>query len=193
MYKFERNQDKMREFVVRQHSIPPDVYKYAVLRRLEISKTRNHGVGGRNIPTLADIYERLTVEGLKVLQSPSFEWEFEEVGKPEGAVQVRIKFSKETDAEMRSFQNDIGAAHCTWFTLVPGPGYQRKVSQISLVSIAVNCMRIAIEMERKNLYKNALVDFYKDKGIAEKEAKSAAFATIVRHKKDGMPEKIKTQ
>lgn len=149
MYKFERNQDKIREFVIRQHSVPPDIYNYAVLRQLEISNTTKPGVGGKNIPTLADIYERLTVEGLKVLQSPSFEWEFEEVGKPEGAVQVRIKFSKETDAKIRSFQNDIGAAHSTRFTLVSGSGYQRKVSQISLVSLAVNCMRIAIKMEQQ--------------------------------------------
>ncbi len=149
MYKFERNQDKIREFVIRQHSVPPDIYNYAVLRQLEISNTTKPGVGGKNIPTLADIYERLTVEGLKVLQSPSFEWEFEEVGKPEGAVQVRIKFSKETDAEIRSFQNDIGAAHQMRFSLVSGPGYQRKVSQISLVSLAVNCMRIAIKMEQQ--------------------------------------------
>ena len=168
MYKFERNQDKMRDFVVRQHSIPPDVYKYAVLRQLEISKTQKPGVGGKNLPTLADIYERLTAEGLKILQSPLFDWQFEEVGHPEGAVQVRIKFSKVLDAEIRSFQNDIGAAHQMRFSLVSGPGYQRKVSQISLVSLAVNCMRIAIEMERKNALVSSYIRCLRNNSKAQK-------------------------
>jgi len=181
----------MRDCVIRQHSIPPDIYEYAVLRQLEISKTRKPGIDGKNIPTLADIYERLTVEGLRVLLDPKFEWEFEEIGNPEGGVQVRIKFSPETDAEIRSFQNDIGAAHCTRFPLVSGPGYKRKVSEISLVSIAVNCMRIAIAIAKKNAYKNALLSFYKDKGLEEKDAKKAAFATIVRHKNEGIPQKKK--
>jgi hypothetical protein len=149
MYKFERNQDKMRDCVIRQHSIPPDIYEYAVLRQLEISKTRKPGFDGKNLPTLADIYERLTCEGLKTLLTPSFEWKFEEIGTPDGSVQVRIKFSKETDAKIRSFQNDIGAAHQMRFSLVSGTGYQRKVSQISLVSLAVNCMRIAIKMKQQ--------------------------------------------
>jgi len=181
----------MTDFIERQHTAPSDVYEYAVLTRMGMTKSQEPGVGGKNLPTLADIYETLTFEGLRVLLDPKFEWEFEEIGNPEGGVQVRIKFSPETDAEIRSFQNDIGAAHCTRFPLVSGPGYKRKVSEISLVSIAVNCMRIAIAIAKKNAYKNALLSFYKDKGLEEKDAKKAAFATIVRHKNEGIPQKKK--
>lgn len=41
----------------------------------------------------------------------------------------------------------------------------------------------------KSKYIGGLIDYFKSKGLTEKEAKSAAFATANKHKKEGMPTK----
>ena len=41
----------------------------------------------------------------------------------------------------------------------------------------------------KSAYIQALIAYFKQKGLGEKEAKSAAFATATKHKKEGMPTK----
>ena len=72
MYKFERGQEqisKQADAVTRQHAIPMDVKKYAIEVQMRLSEKVRPGVGRKNQPTLADIYERLVNEGLKVVNA----------------------------------------------------------------------------------------------------------------------------
>lgn len=41
----------------------------------------------------------------------------------------------------------------------------------------------------KSQYITGLIKYWKSKGLSDKEAKSAAFATAIKHKKEGMPTK----
>jgi hypothetical protein len=193
MYKFERKQEqisKQADAVTRQHAIPIDVKKYAIEVQMRMSEKVRPGVGRKNQPTLADIYERLVNEGLKVVNAnDQFYMVVEETGNPTGATQVRISFTGETDDALRDLKSKIDDGK---FEIMTGSGRKKKATQISLIGLAVNMMRLAIQIEKKNAYKNSLVDFYQDKGMSEADAKAAAFATILSHKSEGMPKKIET-
>ena len=153
MYQFERTQNNIKpgDTISRQHVIPADVKKYAVTWQLSYPKPAGRGRG--NVPSLADIYHQLTVFGLEIVErgttlksppSPETNGTFTEIGLPDGSSQTRIKFDTATDERLRNLKTRIDTGE---FAIVSGPGYTRKVTQISLISLAVNLMQIAIDAE----------------------------------------------
>jgi hypothetical protein len=153
MYTFEKTQDFIdpTDVISRQHVIPADVKKYAVTWQLSFPNPAGRGRG--NVPSLADIYEQLTRTGLSIVErgiNPEPEPNggmnpvFTEIGLPAGASQTRIKFDTATDTRLRALKTRIDGGE---FEIVSGPGYTRKVTQISLISLAVNLMQIAIACE----------------------------------------------
>lgn len=145
MYKFEKTQDLIppTDVISRQHVIPADVKKYAVNWHLSFDKPA--GRGRCNVPSLADIYEQLTRFGLDIVERDrEFHATFVEIGSPVGSAQTRIKFDAATDDRLRALKTRIDAGE---FPIESGPGYTRKVTQISLISLAVNLMQIAIACE----------------------------------------------
>lgn len=153
MYKFEKTQDLIdpNEVISRQHVIPTDVKKYAVNWQLSFEQPAGRGRG--NVPSLADIYEQLTRFGLNIVErgttlknqpTPGTNGTFTEIGLPAGSSQTRIKFDTATDERLRKLKSRIDGGE---FEIVSGPGYTRKVTQISLISLAVNLMQIAIAAE----------------------------------------------
>jgi len=153
MYKFERGQEqisKQADAVTRQHAIPMDVKKYAIEVQMRLSEKVRPGVGRKNQPTLADIYERLVNEGLSIVNArPNFFMIVEETGNPTGATQVRISFTKETDDNLRNLKTKIDEGATTGrFDIITGSGRKKKATQISLIGLAVNMMRVAIQIEK---------------------------------------------
>lgn len=157
MYKFEKTQDLIdtNDVISRQHVIPADVKKYAVNWQLSFPNPAGRGRG--NVPSLADIYEQLTRTGLDIVErgintnpepNGGMNPVFTEIGLPTGASQTRIKFDTATDARLRALKTRIDAGE---FQIVSGPGYTRKVTQISLISLAVNLMQIAIDAENETV------------------------------------------
>lgn len=149
MYNFEKTQDLIdpTDVISRQHVIPADVKKYAVTWQLSFPNPAGRGRG--NVPSLADIYEQLTVHGLNIVErganvTGETKPVFTEIGLPNGASQTRIKFNTATDKRLRELKTRIDGGE---FQIVSGPGYTRRVTQISLISLAVNLMQIAIACE----------------------------------------------
>lgn len=145
MYTFEKTQDLIAptDVISRQHVIPADVKKYAVNWQLSFPNPAGRGRG--NLPSLADIYEQLTRHGLTIVERDrEFHATFTEIGLPAGSSQTRIKFDTETDKRLRQLKTRVDAGE---FEIESGPGYTRRVTQISLISLAVNLMQIAIACE----------------------------------------------
>jgi hypothetical protein len=148
MYKFERTQGLISnepKFVSRQHAIPKDLKIYASVWQLSFDAP--HGRGRCNVPSLADIYEQLVRKGLETVESGSYKKGkvvFFEIGKPDGSCQTRIKFDRETDARMRALKARVDAGE---FEIAKGQGYTRAAKKISLISLAVSLMRIAVDCE----------------------------------------------
>lgn len=150
---FEKTQKNIipDEVISRQHVIPADVKKYAV--NWQLSFPNPAGRGRCNVPSLADIYEQLTRRGLDIVErtttsknqpTPGMNGCFTEIGLPNGASQTRIKFDTATNTRLRELKTRIDGGE---FEIVSGPGYKRRVTQISLISLAVNLMQIAIACE----------------------------------------------
>ena len=130
--------------VSRQHAIPFAVRKFA--GEQQINFTGQRGRGRSNVPTLCDIYHQLTIEGLAVVAESDI-WfvntnpEFHEIGNPDNCVMARIKFDKQVDGQLRELKKAIDGGA---FPVVSGEGYRRNVSEISLISVAVNLMMLAM-------------------------------------------------
>lgn len=117
----------------RQHAIPDNVRLYAARQQLNFSGSR--GRGRINVATLADIYYGLIAQGLKLVQSGTVKPTFKEIGRPEGCTFTQIKFDLEIDAQLRNLKEVAEAGE---FEVVP-------YKSISLISLAVNLMDVAIE------------------------------------------------
>lgn len=143
MYQFKRTQNLIESYdiVSRQYHIPEDVNKYAVLWKL--TQRAPFGKGRVNVPTLADIYEHLTIAGLDAIESDPSHWPtFTEIGQPHGSVQTRVKFSSAIDTRLRALKTRIDAGEFK----IHSEG--RNVSKISIISLVVNLMQLAIAIEQ---------------------------------------------
>jgi hypothetical protein len=154
MYIFEKTQNLIdpTDVISRQHAIPSDVKKYAVTWQLSFPNPAGRGRG--NVPSLADIYEQLILNGLNIVErganvTVGTKPVFTEIGLPNGSTQTRIKLNTATDKRLRELKSRIDGGE---FEIVSGPAYRRRVTQISLISLSVNLMQIAIACE------NVLID-----------------------------------
>lgn len=129
------------ELVSRQHAIPGDVYKFARLAQFEF--TGKPGRGRSNVPTLCDIYQTLTAEGFDLVMNT--DWPvapvFTEIGQPDDCTMARVKFDITFDKKLRELKKRADAGE---FNVVAASADARQVSKISLISLAVNLMRVAI-------------------------------------------------
>lgn len=128
--------------VSRQHAIPFDVRKYAGEQQLNFKGQR--GRGRSNVPSLADIYHQLTVEGLDLVLNNTWPAApvFTEIGQPDDAAASRIRFDIEFDGKLRALK---ARADDGEFNVVPADADSRQVTKISLISLAVNLMQLAIK------------------------------------------------
>jgi len=139
---FEKTQHLIEphDLVSRQHAIPYDVRRFAGEQQLTFAGKR--GRGRRNVPTLSDIYHALTIEGLAFVDATTdASLSFIEIGQPDSCTMARIKFNLETDRRLRVLKNRADNGE---FDVIPTTPDGRQVTQISLISLAVNLMRIAI-------------------------------------------------
>lgn len=129
------------ELVSRQHAIPGDVYRFARLAQLEFSG--KPGRGRSNVPTLCDIYQTLTAEGLAIVETSPTDQPvvLTEIGQPDDCAMARVKFDITFDAKLRALKQRADDGE---FTVVAASADARQVSKISLISLAVNLMRVAI-------------------------------------------------
>lgn len=143
MYQFKRTQHLIQsnDIISRQYHITEDVNKYAVLWKL--TQRAPFGKGRVNVPTLADVYEHLTIAGLDAIERDPNQWPtFTEIGQPHGSVQTRVKFTSAIDTRLRALKTRIDAGE---FKIV---SEGRKVTKISIISLVVNLMQLAIAIEK---------------------------------------------
>lgn len=133
---FSKNQKLIdpSESTRRQHAIPEDVHKFALTAQIEFKGDRGRGRG--NVPTLPDIYYALTKEGFQLLADGRIkDPKFVEVGRPDGCVFAQIVFEETFDKQLRELKD---AAEDGVFPIEP-------YKEISLISLAVNLIRYAID------------------------------------------------
>lgn len=140
------------QIVSRQHAIPFEVRKFAGEEQLKFTGQR--GRGRANVPSLADIYHTLAVEGMALVDdlptnvgAPVFT----EIGQPENCAMAKIRFDLGFDQKLRALKHRADGGE---FNVVPAGDDARQVKKISLISLAVNLMQLAIkqrngELERK--------------------------------------------
>ena len=141
MLNIERNQPALLgqdNVVTRKHNIPAELYAYAVGIKSSISTPA--GRGNKNLPTLPDIYAALINEGIDLVFEGTVIPEFTEIGTPEGARSCQIRFVPELQKELLEIKRRADAGE--W----PVSPYR----QISLMSVAVNLMQIAVAERNKN-------------------------------------------
>lgn len=153
---FEKVQRKIdpERLISRQHAIPFDVRKYAGEQQLAFTGQR--GRGRANVPSLCDIYHQLAVEGMTLVETT--EWPappvFTEIGQPENCAMARIRFDLDFDAKLRALKSRADAGE---FHVRPADDDARQVSKISLISLAVNLMELAIKNRRGELQNKPFV------------------------------------
>lgn len=132
----------------RQHAVPADVRLYAGEQQLKFEGKR--GRGRQNVPALADIYHQLAVEGLDLVLNN--DWRvglaFTEIGQPENCAMTKIKFDVDFDQKLRDLKTRIDSGE---FNVVPADADARKVTKISLISLAINLMQLAIGFRKGEL------------------------------------------
>lgn len=133
---FSKNQKLINpaESTRRQHAIPEDVHKFALKAQIDFKGDRGRGRG--NVPTLPDIYYTLTKEGFALLADGRIKNpKFVEIGRPDGCVFAQIVFEESFDTELRTLKE---SAESGVFPIEP-------YREISLISLAVNLIRYAID------------------------------------------------
>lgn len=147
---FEKVQRKIdpERLISRQHAIPFDVRKYAGEQQLAFTGQR--GRGRANVPSLCDIYHQLAVEGMTLVETT--EWPappvFTEIGQPENCAMARIRFDLDFDRKLRALKARADGGE---FNVVPAGEDARQVKKISLISLAVNLMQLAIKQRNWEL------------------------------------------
>lgn len=166
--KVQRDIDPAR-LVSRQHAIPFDVRKYAGEQQFAFNGQR--GRGRSNVPSLADIYHQLTIEGLELVLNSTWPAApvFTEIGQPDNCAMARIRFDIEFDQKLRALKSRADAGE---FNVVPADDDARQVTKISLISLAVNLMRLAIKQRTDELEQTPFVS--REKGGAARRARKAA-------------------
>lgn len=125
--------------VRRQHAIPEDVHEFALLAQVGFKGSR--GRGRSNVPTLPDIYYTLTKEGFDLVTTGAVENPvFLEIGRPDNCSFSQIVFETEFDDLLRAMKTDADEGR---FQVKP-------YKEISLISLAVNLMRLAISERKKS-------------------------------------------
>lgn len=124
--------------ITRQHAIPEGVHRFAVMQQLDNKARNGRGRGRGNQINLPEIYIGLVKEGLKIISDGATPI-FNEVGRPEGCVYTRIPFDVDTDKELRALKKRADDGE---YIITP-------YSDISLISLAVNLMCLAIEKRQK--------------------------------------------
>jgi hypothetical protein len=120
---------------MRAHQIPGHVRKHAKEMQEAFREDMDGaGVGRSNVPSLPDIYLHLVLLGLAKVDAGE-KPEFAEVKKPRGAVAARIKFPILTDNSIRSLKERAEKGE---FAIAGS-------SEISLISVAVRLMELAID------------------------------------------------
>lgn len=134
--------------ISRQHAIPYDVRKYAGEQQLAFTGQR--GRGRSNVPSLCDIYYTLAIEGMALIETSTWPAPpvFTEVGQPENCAMARIRFDIDFDQKLRALKARADAGE---FHVRPTDADARQVSKISLISLAVNLMELAIKQRRGEL------------------------------------------
>lgn len=161
---------------VRPHIIPMDVRKFA--SDWKMANAGNPGRGHGDVPSLPDIYYQLTREGLDLMEAGGIgDFVFENIEKGAGAVTAQIIFDDRLDLRLSTLKAKVDAGE---YQLKPYTrtrkmaemnadragkrAYTRsadlsEVSKeytyktISLASLAVNLMRLAIA-ERQKIARN---------------------------------------
>jgi hypothetical protein len=135
------------------------VYKFARIAQFDfIGKP---GRGRSNVPTLCDIYQTLAIEGLRIVRkmSPNEQQPvFVEIGQPADCTMARIKFDTTFDIKLRVLKSDADAGQ---FIITPSASDSRQVKKISLISLAVNLMRLAI-LARENAPQSTITENHID-------------------------------
>ena len=119
----------------RQHAIPAEVHRFAAESQLNFEGSR--GRGRANVPTLPDIYYALVREGFALVISGTSTPVFKEVGRPEGCTFSQIVFEMEFDQSLRDLKNAIDDEDGLYLI--------ENGASISLISLAVNLIQVAIE------------------------------------------------
>lgn len=137
--------------VSRQHAIPFEIRRFAGEQQLNFKGQR--GRGRSNVPSLADIYHQLTIEGLELVLNNTWPAApaapvFTEIGQPDDCAMVRIRFDIEFDRKLRELKSRADAGE---FNVVPADADARQVTKISLISLAVNLMQLAIKKRNGEL------------------------------------------
>ena len=130
--------------VIRHHSIPVDVRKYATDIQIDISGNASPGRGRGETPTLADIYFTLIERGIKLARPGMVFGE----GEKGGNRKIRILYPTAPGGlndKLKELKKRIDADG-SGFTVIP---HQRKDQRIyknvALEDLAVPLMRLAIQ------------------------------------------------
>lgn len=142
---FKRTQDALdgQNSVRRQHYIPAKIHAFAVNQQL-IGNEVEAGRGRGNLPTLADIYYTLIVEGLELVRKGEAKPVFVEVGRPAGTRSVQIKFPTGKGKLNEKLERLKARAEKGEFKIRP-------YREISMISVAITLMQLAIDDRSKRL------------------------------------------
>lgn len=146
-----KQQIKPEEIVSRQHAIPFEVRKFAGEEQLKFTGKR--GRGRANVPALEDIYFNLAIEGLDMIETTDWTAStvvpvFTEIGQPDNCSMAKIRFSVEFDDRLRELKSRADKGE---FKVAPASPEARQVKKISLISLAVNLIQLAIKKREGEL------------------------------------------
>ena len=135
----------------RQHAIPLEIRQYAGAEQLKF--TGDRGRGRENVPSLCDIYQALTIEGMELVELAQEKKRtdlvvFQEIGRPANCLMARIRFDSDFDEKLRDLKRRADAGE---FEIQPSGDVRRNIKQISLISLAVNLMKLAIAKRQKTM------------------------------------------
>lgn len=162
---FKRTQDALdgQNSVRRQHYIPQKIHAFAVGQQLAGAEQEvTAGRGRGNLPTLADIYYALIVEGLELVRTGQAVPAFVEVGRPVGTRAVQIKFPTGKGKLNEKLERLKKRAEKGEFEIKP-------YREISLISVAITLMQLAIDERRKRLVEKIHAEIHQE---AEAETES---------------------
>lgn len=153
---FKRTQDALNgeNSVRRQHYIPAKIHAFAIGQQLagaeqEVAAGRGRG----NLPTLADIYYTLIQEGFELVRTEKAVPVFIEVGRPVGTRSVQIKFPTGKNKLNDRLERLKKRAEKGEFEIKP-------YKEISLISVAITLMQLAIDERRKQLVDKITADLH---------------------------------
>lgn len=124
--------------IQRQHYIPSKIHSFAVKLRLDDSGQ----------PTLADIYYQLVQEGLDLVLTGQHVPTFIEIGRPDGSKAVQIKFPFELNDSLVELKKRADGGEFVVQTERTVGALKHPYKQISLISLAVTLMELAMNQRQ---------------------------------------------